>query len=192
MVHFAIMASGQGTNAKNIIRYFNGHHLAKAALVVSNKKGAPVLEKARAHNVPAVFCHPEEFKGGGAKVLELLENHNIQFIVLAGFLLLVPPAIIHTYKGRIINIHPALLPSYGGKGMYGEHVHRAVIENGESNSGITIHYVDEAYDEGRIIFQASCSVAPEETPASLAKKIHQLEYQHYPPIIEEVIKQHFP
>ncbi len=191
MIHFAILASGQGTNAENIIRYFRDHRLAHPALVISNRQDAPVLDKAKAYTIPTAYCPSREFRGDGKEVLNLLEKHNVQFIVLAGFLLLVPPAIIHAYKHRIINIHPALLPSYGGKGMYGDHVHRAVVENGEKTSGITIHYVDEAYDAGQVIFQASCPVAPGDTPGSLAEKIHQLEYRHYPVIIEEVIRSVF-
>ena len=176
MKNIAIFASGSGTNAENIIEYFSTKNSAKVTLVLSNKRQAMVLKRAGKHNVKGIFFERDDFYVYG-KVLDSLLIHKIDFIVLAGFLWLVPESIIETYHGRIVNIHPALLPRYGGKGMYGEAVHKAVIENRDSESGITIHYVNSHYDEGDIIFQAKCRVEPTDTPDSLAGKIHALEYQ---------------
>ena len=187
MSNIAIFASGSGTNAENIIRYFSTRNTATVSLVLSNKRHALVLKRAEDNNVRAVFFEHADFYNTG-KVLELLEVNRIDFIVLAGFLWLVPENIIERYKGRIINIHPALLPSYGGKGMYGEAVHKAVISNREKVSGITIHYVNKFYDEGDIIFQARCSVDAGDTAESLATKIHSLEYRYFPEVIEDLVK----
>ncbi|HQG55664.1 MAG TPA: phosphoribosylglycinamide formyltransferase [Bacteroidales bacterium] len=186
MKHIAIFASGSGSNAENIIRYFNDKKNAKVALVLSNKPDAYVIKRAEKLNVPVKVFNREDFYNSN-NVLDTLISYNIDFIVLAGFLWLVPENILRHYKRRIVNIHPALLPLYGGKGMYGDRVHRAVIESGDSESGITIHYVDEKYDNGDIIFQARCRVEPGETPESLAAKIHELEYKYYPQIIEKLI-----
>jgi phosphoribosylglycinamide formyltransferase 1 len=186
MRNIAIFASGSGTNAENIIRYFSNKKIAKVRLVLSNKPQALVLKRAEAFNVTALFFDHTEFYVSG-KVSEYLRSYKIDFIVLAGFLWLVPEDIIERYKGRIVNIHPALLPSYGGKGMYGEAVHRAVIENHEKESGITIHYVNNKYDAGDIIFQSRCKVDPDDTPESLAVKVHALEYMHFPRVIEELL-----
>jgi phosphoribosylglycinamide formyltransferase-1 len=186
MKNIAIFASGSGTNAENIITYFSTGNSAKVVLVLSNRRDAFVLERATRLNVPSYFFERSEFYETGF-VLSYLISKRIDFIVLAGFLWLVPKNILKQYHGRIINIHPALLPGYGGKGMYGDHVHRTVINNGERESGITIHYVNESYDEGDIIFQARCKVDPSDTPHTLAQRIHSLEYQHYPRIIEELI-----
>jgi phosphoribosylglycinamide formyltransferase-1 len=186
MRNIAIFASGSGTNAENIIRYFSNKNTAKVSLVLSNKRQALVLKRAEALNITSFFFDQNDFYVTG-KVSELLETHEIDFIVLAGFLLLVPEKIIEKYRGKIINIHPALLPSYGGKGMYGEAVHRAVIANRDPESGITIHFVNDRYDEGDIIFQARCKVDPEDTPESLAQKVHALEYTHFPQVIEKLI-----
>jgi phosphoribosylglycinamide formyltransferase 1 len=187
MRNIAIFASGSGTNAENIIEYFSTKNSAKVTLVLSNKRHAMVLKRAEKHNVKSVFFERDDFYVSG-KVLDCLLIHKIDFIVLAGFLWLVPENLIDIYHGRIINIHPALLPGYGGKGMYGEAVHKAVIENRDSESGITIHYVNSHYDEGDIIFQAKCRIEPTDTPDSLAAKIHALEYQHFPGVIEELVR----
>jgi phosphoribosylglycinamide formyltransferase 1 len=186
MKNIAIFASGSGTNAENIITYFSNRNTAKVALVLSNKRDSYVLKRAAKHNIRSVFFDRKEFYVSG-KVLRYLLLYKIDFIVLAGFLWLVPDNILEQYNDRIINIHPALLPGYGGKGMYGEFVHKAVIGNHEKESGISIHYVNESYDKGDIIFQVRCNVDASDTPDSLAEKIHNLEYQHYPKVIEELV-----
>ncbi|MCF8331393.1 MAG: phosphoribosylglycinamide formyltransferase [Bacteroidales bacterium] len=187
MVRIAIFASGNGSNAENIINYFKDSSAIKCELIISNKENAYVLERASKHKISARHVSGKEFRENPKKVSDLLVQHNIDFIVLAGFMLLLPEKIIRNYPDRIVNIHPALLPSYGGKGMYGMNVHRAVINAGETQSGISIHYVNEKYDEGRIIFQAACPVDKNDTPDTLAEKIHHLEYKHYPAVIEQII-----
>jgi phosphoribosylglycinamide formyltransferase 1 len=186
MRNIAIFASGSGTNAENIIRYFSNKNTAKVSLVLSNKSQALVLKRAEALAIPARFFDRTQFYNTG-EVKALLGSFKIDFIVLAGFLWLVPNDIIEEYNGRIINIHPALLPSYGGKGMYGDIVHKTVIAKGEKESGITIHYVNQHYDDGDIIFQARCKVGQGDTPESLASRIHALEYLHFPRVIEELV-----
>jgi phosphoribosylglycinamide formyltransferase-1 len=186
MRNIAIFASGSGTNAENIIQYFSTRNTAKVSLVLSNKRQAMVLKRAEALKIRTVFFEHKEFYVTG-KVLRYLALYKIDFIVLAGFLWLVPESIIEQYPGRIINIHPALLPAYGGKGMYGDIVHKAVIANRDKKSGISIHYVNKQYDEGDIIFQERCKVDPSDTPDTLAAKVHTLEYAHYPKIIEELV-----
>jgi len=186
MNNIAILASGSGTNTENIIKYFSTRKTVRVALVLSNRREAYVLKRAAEHHVKSFFFDREEFYTTGS-VLNRLRSEKIDFLVLAGFLWLVPEDILNEYEGRIINIHPALLPKHGGKGMYGEKVHRAVIENREKESGITIHYVNRFYDEGTIIFQAKCRVDKSDTPDTLAIKVHALEYEYYPKIIEEII-----
>ena len=186
MRNIAIMASGSGTNAENIIKYFSNKKNAKVALVLSNRSQAYVLRRAAENNVKAIFFDYKDFYDSPG-VLETLVRNSIDFIVLAGFLWLVPENILSRYEKRIVNIHPALLPKYGGKGMYGEKVHEAVIDNCEPESGITIHYVNRFYDEGDIIFQARCKVESSDDAVSLAAKVHALEYEHYPRIIEDLI-----
>ncbi len=186
MRNIAIFASGSGTNAENIIEYFSNKKSGKVTLILSNRREAFVLKRAAAHNINAVFFDHNDFYASG-KVLDLLISSKIDFIVLAGFLWLIPENILKEFEGRIINIHPALLPGYGGKGMFGEKVHQAVIGNHESESGITIHYVNRFYDEGNIIFQTRCKVEPSDTPDSLASRIHALEYEYYPKVIEDLI-----
>jgi len=186
MRNIAIFASGSGTNAENLIRYFSNKNSAKVSLVLSNKRQALVLKRAEALNIPSVFFDRSDFYDTGV-VSDYLNSYKIDFIILAGFLWLVPENITEKYHGRIINIHPALLPAYGGKGMYGEVVHNSVIEHHEKESGITIHYVNRLYDEGDIIFQARCKVDPADTPDSLAEKIHALEYEHFPRVAEELV-----
>jgi len=189
-IHVAIFASGTGSNAKKIIDYFKKNDFIKIALIVCNKPGAGVLNIANKENIPALLIEREKFFNGDA-YLDILKKHQIDFIVLAGFLWKIPLLLIQEYPNKIINIHPALLPNHGGKNMYGIHVHEAVIASGVKESGISIHYVDEHYDNGDIIFQAKCSVDENETPETLAKKIHLLEYKNYPPTIEEVINKQF-
>jgi phosphoribosylglycinamide formyltransferase-1 len=187
MRNIAILASGAGTNAENIIKYFSNKNTAKVSLVLSNKRQAQVLKRAEANNIRTVFFEHKEFYVTG-KVIRYLLLYKIDFIVLAGFLWLVPENIIEQYTGRIINIHPALLPAYGGKGMYGEAVHKAVIASHDKESGITIHYVNKLYDNGDIIFQTRCKVDPSDTPDSLAERVHALEYLHYPKVIEGLVE----
>lgn len=184
--NIAIFASGNGTNAENIIRYFQNSESVNVKLVLADRETAFVLERARRLNVPFA-CLDKAAWADGTVVLSLLEDKGIDFIVLAGFLARVPDCILHAYPNKIINIHPALLPKFGGKGMYGDRVHEAVVMAGESESGITIHYIDEHYDEGSIIFQAKCSVLPGDTPAEVAKKVHALEYEWFPRIIEQTV-----
>ena len=186
MRNIAIFASGSGTNAENIIKYFSNKKGAKVALVLSNKREAMVLKRAEERKVSSIFFERDDFYANG-KVLSDLVLYKIDFIVLAGFLWLVPEEIVQKYAGRLINIHPALLPKYGGKGMYGDKVHSAVISNGDTESGITIHHVNRVYDDGDIIFQARCKVDKDDTPDSLASKVHALEYLHFPRVIEELV-----
>lgn len=189
MFRIAVFASGNGSNAENIVTYFKDNDQISCELIISNKREAYVLERASKHNIAAEYIPRKVFRDNPEKIVETLQEYNIDFIVLAGFMLLLPKEIIQNYADRIINIHPALLPSYGGKGMYGMNVHQAVIDAGERYSGISIHYVNEKYDEGRIIFQAACPVDESDTPESLAEKIHQLEYKHYPAVIEQIIQE---
>jgi phosphoribosylglycinamide formyltransferase-1 len=186
MNKIVIFASGSGTNAEKVIEYLNKSVEKKVSLVFSNKKTAGVIARSERLNVPVYVFDRADFYETG-KVGELLEKEDPDLIVLAGFLWLVPGEMIKKYKGRIINIHPALLPKYGGKGMYGMHVHKAVIENNEKESGISIHYVNENYDEGDIIFQARCKVEPNDTPESLAERIHLLEHRYFPEVISDLL-----
>lgn len=184
--NIAIFASGSGTNAENIIRYFRENDLISVSLVLSNKSDAYVLERAKRFQVFSEVFLKEDWVSG-ERILALLREYHIDFIVLAGFLLRVPDLILHAYPRKIINIHPALLPKFGGKGMYGDRVHEAVVAAGEKESGITIHYINEHYDEGDTIFQAKCIVLPEDSYKDVAEKVHSLEYKHYPLLIEEVV-----
>ncbi|MEQ1675753.1 MAG: phosphoribosylglycinamide formyltransferase [Chitinophagaceae bacterium] len=186
--NIAIFASGAGTNAQNIITYFNNKPETgiRVALLVSNNPLAGVLSIAEKEDIPLLVIRKENFISGDAHIL-YLENYGIDLIVLAGFLWKVPPLFMKKYPDKIINIHPALLPKHGGQGMYGKKVHEAVISNKETESGITIHYVDEQYDHGRVIFQATCPVAATDTAADLARKVQELEYKHYPEVIEKLL-----
>jgi len=188
MKNIAIFASGSGSNAENIIRHFSTKKSAKVTLVLSNNRHAFVLKRVEQLNVKSAFFDRDDFYRSD-KIVDILQEERIDFIVLAGFLWLVPDNIINKYAGRIVNIHPALLPAYGGKGMYGDAVHKAVIANREKESGITIHLVNNEYDRGEIIFQARCAVEPHDDYVSLANKVHNLEYEHFPHIIEEIIRQ---
>jgi phosphoribosylglycinamide formyltransferase-1 len=188
MKNIAIFASGSGTNAQAIIEYLHQGDVARVACILSNNSKAYVLVRAREKQIPSHVINRDDFYHSD-HVIEILHKHTVDFIVLAGFLWLVPKNLISLYPKRIINIHPALLPKYGGKGMYGMKVHETVIEQGEAESGISIHYVNEKYDEGNIIFQARCKIDDGDTPEKLAEKIHQLEYRHFPKIVEELVMQ---
>ncbi len=182
---FAIFASGDGSNAENIIRFFREHDCgAEVALVVSNRRSAKVLQRAEQLDVPVAVVARDDFNDP-EKILPLMEKHSVSVIVLAGFLLAIPPFLVNRYPDKIINIHPALLPRFGGKGMYGMHVHEAVVAAGETETGITIHYVNERYDEGKIIYQAKINIPPGCTPEEVAEMVHMLEYRHYPRVIME-------
>jgi phosphoribosylglycinamide formyltransferase-1 len=189
-MNIALFASGSGSNVENIARYFRGNDSINITLVLSNKADAFVLERAKNLNIPSVVFSKKEMEETES-LLQILREYEIDFIVLAGFLLKIPPYLIEAYPNRIINIHPALLPKYGGKGMYGHFVHEAVVAAGEKESGITIHFVNEHYDEGAIIFQARCVVSSTDTSEDIAKKIHELEYEFFPKVIEQVVISHF-
>ncbi|MGV8946865.1 MAG: phosphoribosylglycinamide formyltransferase [Lutibacter sp.] len=185
MKRIAILASGSGTNAENIINYFKNSDLISVTLVLSNKKDAKVLERATNLGISNRNFHKSDFIDTNV-VLNLLKE-RADYLILAGFLLKIPKKMIEAFPNRIINIHPALLPKYGGKGMYGMQVHNAIVENREKQTGITIHYVNENYDEGAIIFQKSFEVLESDTAEDVAQKIHLLEYEFFPKIIEKVI-----
>ena len=186
MKQIVIFASGSGTNAQQITEFFLNSKVARVMMIYSNRADAYVLQRAGKMNIPAIVFNKSGFYETDT-VLNQLKHLQPDLIVLAGFLWKIPEKIISTFPGKIVNIHPALLPKYGGKGMYGEYVHRAVLESRDQKSGITIHYVNENYDEGAIIFQARCAIDDGETPETLAQKIHELEYQFYPKIIEQVL-----
>lgn len=189
-IKIAIFASGSGTNAENIIKYFKDNLLIEVSLVICNKKDAYVLERARREKVPGLFFSKPEFEKG-ERILKALEEYKIDFIVLAGFLLKVPRSILDAYASKIINIHPALLPKFGGKGMYGDKVHEAVLAAHEQETGITIHYVNSEYDSGNIIFQANCPVLLSDNAHEIARRVHKLEYEYFPKIIEQTIQRTF-
>ena len=182
----AIFASGSGSNAENIARYFIDNNKINVSLIISNKADAYVLERAKNLNIPSLVITSSDMKNP-EHVLSILKKFDINFNVLAGYLLKVPEYLINAYPNSIINIHPALLPKHGGKGMYGDNVHKAVVENKDKESGITIHYVNENYDEGTIIFQAKCPVSESDTYEDVANKVHALEYKYFPEIIEQVL-----
>lgn len=182
----AILASGSGSNAEEIFKYFKNHPAIEVALLLSNNPTAYALQRAKKFNIPSGAFTREEFKEGTKIQSWFLEN-KITHVVLAGFLWLIPDYLINNFPNRIVNIHPALLPKFGGKGMYGMKVHEAVKANLEFETGITIHEVNEHYDEGKVIFQASCPVTNDDTPESIAKKVHALEYEHFPRVIEQWI-----
>lgn len=182
-----VFASGSGTNAANIIKYFQKSSNASVVAVFSNKRSAKVLKRAHDLNVKALhFDHAALYKSN--EVLHILDDINPDLIVLAGFMWIFPEDILKKYPSRIINIHPALLPKYGGKGMYGMNVHEAIIKNKEKESGISIHFVNENYDEGEVIFQAKTNISEEDTPETLAEKIHKLEHKHFPEIIQQLLQ----
>ena len=182
----AIFVSGSGSNAENIIQYFRTKGTAEVALVVCNNPTAYALQRAYTLHVPALLIDKQTWKNQTV-LLDILQNQRIDWVVLAGFLWLVPPSLLGAFPQRVINLHPALLPKFGGKGMYGMHVHEAVKAQGETETGITIHYANEHYDEGQIILQARCEVLETDTPETIAEKIHALEYTHFPPAVEQEI-----
>ncbi len=187
MKNIAIFASGGGSNARKIIEHFQGSAIGRVVLVVSNKKDAGVLDIAREHNIPTYILQRPLFYET-KEILPVLQNHAVDLIVLAGFLWLVPGYLVQAFPRKIVNIHPALLPQFGGKGMYGGHVHAAVKAAGVNVSGITIHFANEQYDEGDIIFQASCSLNETDTPETIARKVLALEHEHYPRVIEGMLR----
>ncbi len=186
MRNIAVFASGSGSNAENIFNHFLGSSVARVNLFLTENPSAYVLERSKKLGVRAVVFSMDEFRSG--KVLDILKNEGVDFVVLAGFLKLIPANLIDEYPNAIVNIHPALLPKFGGKGMYGDRVHSAVIEAGEKESGITIHYVNHKYDEGKTIFQAKCPVLPTDSASDLAQRVHELEYKHYPVVIEQILR----
>jgi formyltetrahydrofolate-dependent phosphoribosylglycinamide formyltransferase len=186
-IRLAIFASGAGSNAAKIIDHFRNHPTVKIALIASNNPKSGVFEIAEKNTISTIFIDKKVFFSENSYINEL-KLAKIDFIILAGFLWKIPSVLIKEYPGKIVNIHPALLPKYGGKGMYGQYVHEAVIANKEKESGITIHYADELYDHGKVIFQATCPVLENDTPETLAQRIHSLEHEHYPNIIEQVLK----
>ncbi len=186
-VRIAVFASGSGSNAERFFEYFKHSTLAEIALVCSNRPDAFVLERAKRYNITTYTFTNRQLQESQA-VLHKLQDENIDFIVLAGFLRLVPAYIIDAYPNRIVNIHPALLPKWGGKGMWGEHVHQAVVDAGELESGISIHYVNNHYDEGDIIFQTTCPLLPQDNPEAVAAKVLKLEHEHYPKVVDQLIK----
>ena len=186
MNNLAIFSSGTGSNAARIIDHFRRHPSIRVALIVCNNPNAGVLDVAKKEGVPVLLIEKEKFFRGDAYLPEL-RSRGIGFLVLAGFLWKIPGALVKAFQGKIVNIHPALLPKFGGKGMYGHYVHEAVLAAGEKESGITIHYVDDLYDHGQAIFQAKVIVEPGDTPDTLAAKIRFLEHQHFPRVVEEVV-----
>ena len=186
--HLAIFASGSGTNADAIISYLTDRKTAEVSLIVTNKTDAGVIQIAKKHQVPVLVINKEQMFDSGYFLAEL-QKHSVNWIILAGFLLLIPEYLVKAFESKMVNIHPALLPKFGGKGMYGKHVHQAVLDSKEQQSGISIHFVTEEYDEGKIIFQAETKIEEGESIETLEKKIHQLEHEHYPVIIEKLVTQ---
>ncbi|NBC83716.1 MAG: phosphoribosylglycinamide formyltransferase [Bacteroidetes bacterium] len=182
----AVFASGSGTNAENLVNYFSNHESIRVALILTNKPDAGVIERAKKLDVPCIVFNKTMFRDE-KYIPGVLQNQHIDWIVLAGFLWLVPSYLIKAFPGRIVNIHPSLLPKYGGKGMYGQYVHQAVLDNNETETGITVHYVNNEYDRGEVIFQKKCAVLPDDNPESLASRVHQLEYDCYPKVVESLI-----
>ncbi|MDR2084857.1 MAG: phosphoribosylglycinamide formyltransferase [Bacteroidales bacterium] len=186
-MNIAIFASGNGSNAECIAKHFSQNDNVNIKLILTNKPDAYVIKRAENLNIPCVVFSNAELKDKDG-ILKILKKNNIDLIILAGFLLLIPDFIIDNYPDKIINIHPALLPKFGGKGMYGMNVHKAVIDAKEKESGITIHYLNDSYDEGKIISKINCKISDDDTPESLAEKIHALEYKYYPIVIDDLIK----
>jgi phosphoribosylglycinamide formyltransferase-1 len=186
MKKLCVFASGAGSNAENLIRYFQKNKTAEVTLIVTNRADAGVNEVARKLGVEVFYCNRDYFSNP-AGLTSLLTQKGIDLVILAGFLWLLPACLIQAYPNKIINIHPSLLPKYGGKGMFGEHVHKAVIAAGEKESGITIHYVNERYDQGSILLQARCPVEPGETLLSLSRKVLMLEHRFFPPLVESLV-----
>ncbi len=186
MKRVVILASGSGSNAENIFSYFEGGGTVMVAAILTNKKTAKVLERAERLGIPAYYFNRQAFSGSNS-IVEVIKGLRPDLIILAGFLWKIPTSLITAFPNKIINIHPALLPKYGGKGMYGNKVHQAVKENSEPETGITIHYVNENYDEGGIIFQAKTAVKASDSVDDIAEKVHQLEYEHFPKVIDKLL-----
>ena len=182
----AVFASGSGSNAEKIAEYFAENPEVDVTLILSNNPQAGVIARARRFHIPVVLFDRKAFYETH-KIIEILQNEGIDLVVLAGFMMLIPEAMVQAFPNKIINIHPALLPKYGGKGMYGHFVHEAVVAAKDLESGITVHFVNERYDEGDIIFQATCPVASEDTPEEVARKVQILEHQHYPEVVKEIL-----
>lgn len=186
MKRIAIFASGSGSNAEKICDYFSGRTDVEVTLILTNNPEAGVIKRARRLHIPVVVFDRKTFYDS-QRILQLLKNDGIDFIVLAGFMMLIPQFLVEGYTNKIVNIHPALLPKHGGKGMYGHFVHEAVVTAKDTESGITIHFVNERYDEGNIIFQAKCDVLPTDSPDDVASKVQALEHVHFPRVIDEMI-----
>lgn len=186
MKNIAIFASGTGSNATKIVEHFSDHATIKVALIISNKTTAKVLDMAKSKTIPTLIINRTNFYQT-ENLLANLANHQIDFIALAGFLWLIPPYLVKAFPNKMVNIHPALLPKYGGKGMYGQHVHKAVRANNEQVSGITLHYVNEHYDEGNIIFQAACPIANTDSPSDIAQHVLKLEHYYFPRVLESLL-----
>lgn len=186
MKRIAIFASGSGSNAEAIARHFVNRSDVQISLILTNNPDAGVIQRARRLRIPAVVFDKKTFYESD-RILELLANQKIDLVVLAGFMMLIPEKLIQAFPEKMVNIHPALLPKYGGKGMYGHFVHEAVVAAGERQSGITIHFVNEVYDEGRIISQATCDLETTDSPEDVAQKVQALEHKHYPRVVDELI-----
>jgi phosphoribosylglycinamide formyltransferase-1 len=187
VINAAIFASGEGTNAENLIIYFKNDPRIKIKLVITNRDDAGVIKKAEAHKKTVQIISKEALNNYTDQIIEFLRTEKIDLIILAGFLLKIPGKFVRSFPDKIVNIHPALLPNYGGKGMYGMKVHEAVIANKDKESGISIHFVNEEYDKGRLILQEKCAIDATDTPQTLAQKVHQLEYEHFPKAIEKLL-----
>lgn len=186
MKRIAIFASGSGSNAEAIARYLATRTDVQISLILTNNPEAGVIQRARQLHIPVVVFTRKTFYESD-RIVELLRNQHIDLVVLAGFMMLIPEKLTKAFSHRMVNIHPALLPRYGGKGMYGHFVHEAVVAAGETQSGITIHYVNEVYDEGEIIFQATCALSPTDTPDDVARKVQVLEHEHYPRVVGQLL-----
>lgn len=185
MKRIAILASGSGSNAENIIKYFSANEDVEVPFVISNRKEVYVHERCKYLGVPSYVFPKADFENG--VVTKFLIDNKIDLVVLAGFLLRIPDDMLEAYPNKVINIHPSLLPKYGGKGMYGDNVHKAVVENKETESGITIHFLNDRFDEGEHVAQYKCEVLPTDTPEDVASKVHALEYEWYPKVIENIL-----
>ncbi len=186
MKRIAIFASGSGSNAQRIAEYFKDNPEVEISLILTNNPQAGVIDRARGLNIPVVIFNKNIFYKTD-KIIRLLKDHQTDLVVLAGFMMLIPQEMVSAFPDRIINIHPALLPKYGGKGMYGHFVHEAVVAAKESESGITIHFVNERYDEGAVIFQARCKIDPSDTPEDVAIRVQKLEHEHFPRVVQEIL-----
>ncbi len=186
MWNVTIFASGSGSNAENIFNYFKNSKLVRIGLLITDNPKAFVIERCRRHSVPCLVLSKRLIDDTDF-MLGVLRDFRTNFVVLAGYIKLVPDYIVTAFDQRIVNIHPSLLPKHGGKGMYGSRVHQSVLDSGDKESGITIHFIDNDYDRGSVIFQAKCPVLPDDTADTLAQRVHALEYEHYPKVIEDTI-----